>query len=83
MPQLNCNRVRQTIHVSFDRAWVLLVAAFLGVIGARAIVRRELPMSMRSGVGHHDVSPRRGRDAVIGGASLLAVAVALIVWMIL
>jgi hypothetical protein len=66
--------------MTFDQGFVAVVAVAIGFVGVRAIVRRELPMSMRKGMSQYSLEPQRGIKAVLGGLLLLGIAATLLFW---
>jgi hypothetical protein len=66
--------------MTFDQGFAAVVAVAIGFVGVRAIVRREMPISMRKGMRQYSLEPQRGTKAVWGGLLFLAIAAALLLW---
>jgi hypothetical protein len=66
--------------MTFDQGFVAVVAAAIGFVGVRAIVRRELPMSMRKGISQYSLEPQRGTKVVWSGFLFVVIAATLLFW---
>ena len=66
--------------MTFDQGFRAVIAVAIGFVGVRAIVRREMPMSMRKGISQYSLEPQRGIKAVLGGLLLVGIAAALLFW---
>jgi hypothetical protein len=66
--------------MTFDQGFAAVVAVAIGFVGVRAIVRREMPISMRKGIHQYSLEPQRGAKAVWGGLLFLAIAATLLYW---
>ena len=66
--------------MTVDQGFAAVAAVAIGFVGVRAIIRREMPISMRKGFRQYPLEPQRGTKAVWGGLLFLAIAAALLVW---
>jgi hypothetical protein len=66
--------------MTFDQGFATVVAVAIGFYGVRAIVRREMPISMRKGIRQYSLEPQRGTKAVWSGFLFVVIAATLLFW---